>query len=54
MASIVWSDDAVADFESIFLYFLRTDPNYADFFRVSLLEKVSLLKEIPLKGRKAI
>ena len=50
MARIIWTDDAIADFEAIVRYFTHDAPDYAEFFKDELFRKIDLLQDFPERG----
>jgi toxin ParE1/3/4 len=54
VARIEWTEDAHSDFEAIYYFIAHDDPNYADLFRTSVLDKVRLSSRFPEMGRLSI
>jgi plasmid stabilization system protein ParE len=50
MARIIWTDDAIADFEAIVRYLAHDAPDYAEFFKDELFRKIYLLQDFPERG----
>ena len=51
MVEIEWTDEAIKDFQRIFLYLSQDDMDFAILFKESLFDKVNMLSHFPQIGR---
>ena len=51
MATILWTEPAIKDLESIHTFIARNSKFYADAFVANLIQKTESLQQFPLLGR---